>query len=242
MREAIRRTWASRSLPVSGTWSVIFVIGSLTPEDDQTNVVRRSDVNRTDVLRGDFADSPHEGTRKFMLAMDWIVSELAPACNIKYVVYTKQRLFINVPLLMKLIQKDYPDPELLIYAGKLLRKDVPVRDVNDLNYVPPEDYDRDFFPDIISRPVYLFSMTAYRKLFDAKRHVTPIAMEDAYVGLLAEQAEIPPIHDGHFEMMKMSANNEKCNFIHRYFVYDTNSKDMRRIYTKFTRELKQCPL
>jgi len=217
-------------------------MGRLDKNTPRVVAIQRADANATDILRGDLDDSPHEGTRKFMLAMDWVIGDLVPACNIKHIIYTKQRIFLNVPLLAKLIQKEYPNPEEATYAGKLLRKDVPVRDVNDLNYVPPEDFDRDFFPHIISKPVYLFSVTAYRKMYDVKRYVTPIAMEDAYVGLLAEQAHITPTHNSHFEMMKMSVNNEKCNFIHRYFVYDTNSKDMRTIFIKFVEELKHCPL
>ncbi len=49
-----------------------------------------------------------------------------------------------------------------VYAGKLLRRDRPIRDPDDPLRAPLEDFPGEFYPDLIQGPTYIFSLDTFQ--------------------------------------------------------------------------------
>ena len=55
-------------------------------------------------------------------------------------------------------------------------------------------------------------------MYRAMRKVTPIALEDAYVGILTTRAGFEPQDNDHFVMLRRPSNI--CHHLKMFFVYD----------------------
>ena len=169
-----------------------------------------------DILAGDFKDTPHEDTRKFMLAMKWI-NENLKQCEFTYILKTKDNIYHNMVSITNWLEAKYEkESKEDLYVGKLLRLDRPIRDTRDPLHVPETDYGDEFFPDLVHSPVYLFRNFTYYKLAEQMSAVTPIAMEDAYIGLLARAAKVKPVHNDHFQLLGMTGN--VCHHLRMFFI------------------------
>ena len=221
-RNAIRASWGFHetvkypSLTKGMAWKTIFVMGQSGHSVFDSSVVSEANTH-TDVLVGHFHDTPHEDTRKFMMATKWVKENMAN-CDFKFVLKTKDDIYHNMVSITNWLEAKYPAQGSSddLYVGKLLRLDRPIRDSRDPLFVPESDFNREFFPNLIHGPVYLFTKHSFFKIADRMSAVTPIAMEDAYVGLLAEAAGITPTHNDHFQLLGKTGN--VCHHLRMFFI------------------------
>ena len=204
--------------------------------------IRASDGEQKDMLRGDFLDTHHENTRKFLMSMDWVMNELVPHCQPNFIMVSRERIYHNVPAILQMLERDYTNPGHPLYMGKLLRRDVPIRDKADLMYVSKEDYNKDIFPNMIQSPTYLFSFTAFRMMHHVRESVTPIAPADSYIGLLAEKAGIKPFNNPQFIMMHLGSKVAPCQYINQFFVYNVGISDIKKVYNMHMEQINECDL
>ena len=185
-------------------------------------------------MQGALKESPFEGTRKVALALKWL-SEHSSSCMPQFVLKTNDNIFHNMQPITDWLDARFPEAQGL-YAGKLLRRDHPVRKPADPYYVPESDYRLEVFPDLIQGPEYLLSMDAVVRLDKARGSVTPIAIEDAFVGLLAQSAGLMPRHNDHFQMMKRPRSI--CHMLSLFFVFNVYPYEHMELFKKLA-EAKQ---
>ncbi len=89
-RSAIRRTWGiqdqSRHIFNVQKWVTIFIVGQTSEFYDEE--LRKENEVFGDILQGELFDSPFEGTRKFMMAMDWITKNYYN-CQPQFIIKTQ---------------------------------------------------------------------------------------------------------------------------------------------------------
>ncbi len=169
-----------------------------------------------DILQGGFKDTPFESTRKFEMALTW-VNQNMNNCRPKFILKTQENIFHNMHAIIPWLMDRYAG-EKGVYIGKILRKDRPIRDHDDPMRVDVSDYNGEFYPDMIQGPVYMFSQDVFTNLYNYMTSVTPIAPEDAYIGLLAAKGRAYPKHNDHFLLLKRPSN--MCHHLKMFFVYD----------------------
>ncbi|XP_022099177.1 UDP-GalNAc:beta-1,3-N-acetylgalactosaminyltransferase 1-like [Acanthaster planci] len=228
-RTAVRRTWGApngiaeaKSLALS--WRAVFVMGRTAAKDDQ---IERESNNYGDILQGEFDDLSSEVTRKVMLGFQWSDKDIPDSCRPLYVFKTNIRVYINLPLIVPWIQ-DKLKMASNLYVGKMLREDRPIRDTQDPLYVPNQDYPGNVFPNLARGPLYMLSMDVVQRMVPHFGSVTPIAMEDAYVGVLANYVGAPITNDDHFVLLKKPKNF--CHYRHMMFVFDIEPTELVHVY------------
>lgn len=212
-RNSIRRTWGRPSnfqkvaLRSAMPWWVVFSMGT---EDGMETIVREEQKNHGDIIQGDFLDHESEETRKTMQGLKWATEHLPETCRPSFIFKTECSVFINTPLLTKWIGEHFSH-SFATYVGKLIRDDVPIRDLRSSLYVPEHDYIRDDFPPFIQGPSFLLSVDVATAMVALFRQVTPIAMEDAYIGLLAEKMGQAPKNEDKFQVTERPHN--VCHYL-----------------------------
>ena len=242
VRDAIRNTWGKYTegkyaSVKSQKWATLFVMGD-SKDQFNADVKEESNLNG-DILQGDFKDTPYEETRKFMLATKWIQEHFSD-CRPKYILKSQDNIYHNIPAILGWLSVKYAKQS-NIFAGKILKMDVPVRDRDNWKYVPESDYSKEFLPDMIEGPVYIFDNAAFLKMARVMTQVTPIAMEDGFVGLLAQKAGIKPRHNDHFQMIARPRNI--CHQLRMFFIYNIMPNEHNEIYRQLRsgRRSGNCP-
>ncbi|XP_038045551.1 UDP-GalNAc:beta-1,3-N-acetylgalactosaminyltransferase 1-like [Patiria miniata] len=228
-RTAVRRSWGipkgiAEAKELSMSWRTVFVMGRTEAKDAQ---IERESKSYGDVLQGDFEDLSSEVTRKVMLGFQWAIKDIPMSCRPSYIFKTSIKVYINLPLIVPWIT-DKLNKASDLYVGKTLREDRPIRDKEDPLYVPSADYPRNFFPNIARGPLYMLSMDVVHKMVPKFGHITPIAMEDAYVGLLAYNVGVPITDDDHFVLIKRPKNF--CHYRNMLFVFDIEPTEVMHVY------------
>lgn len=234
-RNAIRQTWGRmenfKDMPQeTQLWKLFFVMArSYTPVDQQ---VAQENMIEKDILMGEFQDSPFEDTRKFMMAMQWFTQN-SKVCEARFVMRSQDNVFHNMRSVMGWIEARFEHRPVItsdLYLGKLLRMDRPIRDPNHALYVPPSDFNREFFPEFVQSPVYFLTYQSYVRMSLIMPQVIPVAMEDAYVGLLAEKIGLKPSHNDHFHMLSKSLN--LCHHLKLFFIFNVLPSEHITIFSE----------
>ncbi|XP_074651396.1 beta-1,3-galactosyltransferase 5-like [Tubulanus polymorphus] len=228
-RNGIRMTWGLPSnfakSPIKPVfkWKTIFIMAS--SGDNYDDVVIKEHAENNDVIQGDFFESKYEDTRKLMMGMKWLAEKMTQ-CPPKYVLKVADNTYVNIPLLTAWASKKFPIARDL-YVGRILRKDQPIRDKTHPLYVSRNDYRPKYFPDIIQGPAYLFSGDVITRMVPLFKSVTPIAMEDAYIGILAEKISVTPLHNERFHLTNVKAlshrKEDACHQIRIFFIHGIES-------------------
>ncbi|KAJ8039193.1 Beta-1,3-galactosyltransferase 5 [Holothuria leucospilota] len=239
-RNSIRRSWAKQTnfKPVSlrndVSWWVVFSIGTVDGTEDS---LKKEQENYGDLLQGDFPDHPSEETRKTLLGFKWAAEQLPASCQPLLVLKTECTVFVNTPLLTKWIT-DQMAQNTGIYAGKVIRGDVPIRDLRMSLQVPELDYPRSTFPPFVQGPCYLLSMDVLTTMLTLVRVVTPIAMEDAYIGLLAEKMDREPQNYDNFQVINRPKN--QCHYLEMLFIKTGKATVHHQIFMVVNHQKEEC--
>ena len=232
-RQAIRSSWGNQENSVATykglKWKTIFVLGKSETQFD--NLVTEEADKFHDILRGDFPDSEFEDTRKFMMATTWLINN-AGSCLPKYILKTQDNIYHNMHSIIGWLEAKFGNKTEDLYLGKLLRGDQPIRIESDPRYVSKGDFPNDVFPTLIEGPVYLFSIDVFMKMAKVieDHWVTPIPMEDAYVGILADYLKVPPRHNDHFQMIGKTTNI--CHHLKMFFIFGIYPSEHETILRK----------
>lgn len=223
VRQVIRKSWGNQT-NTDKRYLTVFVVGSVSVEEG--SALHREITEKKDVLLGNFSVSPQETTKKFVMALKWL-ARIEYKCRPWFVLKSVDGIFHNIRLLMKKLEKSI-EPPYNIYRGKVVRNDKPNRNRKHPNHVPVAKYPKERYPDLVQGPLYLFSYDVILRLNAAIRKVHQIAMEDVYVGLLAEKAGILPYNDDSFSLMKKTSN--ECINVKLLFVYDVSPNDHKKLF------------
>ena len=240
-RNFIRKAWGRQinsMLPQDvQLWKTFFVMGRSYTDADQA--VAQENMVEKDILMGDFLDTPFEDTRKFMMTMRWFTLN-SKQCQPKFVMRTQDNVFQNMRAIMGWVEGRFENRPVItsnLYLGKILRMDRPIRDLNHALYVPVNDYNRDMFPEFIQSPVYFLTYQTFVRMSLVMSELIPIAMEDAYVGLLAEKVGLKPTHNDHFHMM--SKTIDLCHHLKMFFIFNVQPEEHEVIFQQLKESIQK---
>lgn len=233
-RFVARKSWI---INTPNDFAMLFVMGK--PDDTIIENVNQEFENFQDILIGNFKDQKRSETTKFMMALMWF-SQLQNVCKVpRYVLKTADNIYINMAALSYWIKNELPMTKNL-YLGRVVRRDEPVRNRNDLRYVPRSAFQDFVFPDYLNGPQYLFSADVMHRMAYVTRLVFPIAVEDAYIGLLCHRLEIRPIWDENFHLLMKTTNI--CVNAKLLFIFCKSAKEMSRLHKEINNSKRylQC--
>ncbi|GAB1602775.1 beta-1,3-galactosyltransferase 1-like [Argonauta hians] len=207
-RQIIRKTWLKN---LSRDMYVIFVVG----KSELNENVLESETSFQDILQGNFKDHKRSETTKFMMTLFWF-SQLQNMCKVpKLVLKTVDNIYINVAAFHEWLLTKYTATK-NVYLGRVVKNDQPNRDRANPRYVPKIAFQHFKFPDYLNGPQYLFSSDVMQRMSYVSKLVFPIAVEDAYIGLLGDRLKIKPSQDENFHLLMKTTNvciNAKLMFI-----------------------------
>ncbi|XP_051875764.1 beta-1,3-galactosyltransferase 5-like [Pristis pectinata] len=233
-RNAIRSTWARRWRRSPFSWQVVFLVGRATEQGVDAKIREEQD-NFQDLLVGNYLDTYRNLTLKVMHGLKWVTSTCRPA----YVLKTDDDCFVNTDRLPGFLIRDN-QIRTRLYAGSLFpaeRREV-IRDPGSKWYVSRQDYDKDRYPPYVSGVGYVLSLDAARAILEAAASVRPIPVEDAYVGILAEEADIPPLGSGRFT--KHNVNWRVCNYRYLMVIHHLSTQEQQLAHSKMVQAWTAC--
>lgn len=233
-RNSIRETWcrASNFNLVVAPWHCIFLIGyntELLPRLQEETRQHR------DILIGSYIDSYRNLTIKIMHGLDWV----GQSCGPNYVLKTDDDVYVNTQLLTKLVTnvtaKENVYIGLVIYSQSRLRV---IRQPMSKWYVSHDQYPDSHYPPYAVGLGYLLSIDLVKKILVASHQIPPFANEDAYVGVLADQVDIPPFRSGRFTLT--SSGLRTCNLRYLVLVHHVQAGEQQKLFDMNQEAWRTC--
>ncbi|KAJ3614965.1 hypothetical protein NHX12_018534 [Muraenolepis orangiensis] len=180
-RDAIRKTWGNETLVQGELIQTVFLLG-LPSHGNITALqegVSEENLQYHDLIQSDFIDSYINLTIKTMVIMDWLATRCPKA---SYAMKIDSDTFLNVENLVRMLKAPgIPKKEYL--TGRLKWKTPVIRKKSNKWYVPEEIYPEPFFPIYAAGMGYVFSIDMTKRLVEGSKWVSPLYVEDAYIGL-----------------------------------------------------------
>uniref|UniRef100_A0A8C8VHC3 Hexosyltransferase n=1 Tax=Pelusios castaneus TaxID=367368 RepID=A0A8C8VHC3_9SAUR len=205
-RQAIRRTWATHKGPAAKHWQSVFLVGR-TADAGVAQGIQREQQEFRDILIGNYQDTYRNLTLKVMHGFKWG----AERCRPSYILKTDDDCFVNTDRLPQFLL-EHNTIKTGLYAGSLFSREKRqvIREPSSKWFVSRQDYRPDEYPPYASGIGYILSLDAAEQILWAAEHVPPIPVEDAYVGILAEEAGIRAKSSARFA--KHNVRWRVCNY------------------------------
>ncbi|KAM3864659.1 beta-1,3-galactosyltransferase 2-like [Diretmus argenteus] len=193
-RDAIRKTWANRTLVQGEVVQTLFLLGLPGGADarQQQEKLRQENLKYRDLIQSDFMDTYLNLTIKTMVIMDWLATRCPTAA---YAMKIDSDMFLNIDNLVIMLQKP-GIPKLNYLTGMLMWNRPVIRDRGSKWYVPEEMYPDPLYPTYTLGMGYLFSNDLPSRFVEISKLIKPFNIEDAYIGmcmkLLGLQPSSPP--------------------------------------------------
>lgn len=215
-RRAIRNSWGtSINYPNHmglTSWKSVFVFGR-SHKNLQSRISEEAEEYQ-DILQPDVADDIFQDTATFVSAVTWLARNLL-GYEPEFVLKLPDFTYINLHVFVQWLHVEFPTPR-YVYAGKVLRNDKPIRDSKDPYYVPNRVYDKEYFPNIVLGPIYLFSYDVIFQMAWVTSRFPMMALEDAYIAILGEYLGVDPVNDNHFNQISKTSN--MCLNVNLFFI------------------------
>uniref|UniRef100_H3AD91 Hexosyltransferase n=1 Tax=Latimeria chalumnae TaxID=7897 RepID=H3AD91_LATCH len=187
-RNVIRETWGNETLIPRVTIIRLFFIGLPVKivEPLQQHLEEESSVHH-DIIQRDFLESYSNLTIKTMTSLEWL-ADFCPEAD--YAMKVDADMFLNIEKLVKsLLNLDIPTRQ-NYFTGAPFINHHPIRDKNSKWYMPKNVFPGKEYPPFCSGTGYVFSVNITWKILEASYVVKPIYLEDVYIGLCLNFAQI----------------------------------------------------
>ncbi|CAH0394848.1 unnamed protein product [Bemisia tabaci] len=186
-RMAIRLTWGSfthrRDLRMG------FVLGR-TNSPNLTSALEKESQLYGDIIKARFLDTYRHLSLKTTSIMEW-VDHYCP--RVKYVLKTDDDMFINVPVLLRLVESSPNHRREII--GKLAVGAWAFRNKKSKYYISPEQYAPSILPKFIRGPAYLFTSDVVRDLYKQALRTKYLPLEDVFMsGIVAPRVNVTRVN------------------------------------------------
>ena len=205
-RNMIRKTWANSNgahLPNDATFKIVFMMGKGVTSE-MNLVIKEEEQKYGDLLIGDYEDSYRNISTKLLMAFYWATKI---KCN--YVLKTDDDVYVDIAKLVTWLQGQGEKESL--YGG-VTYDTVVVRKKSHKHYVSPSDLALDRYPVFCKGFMYVLSWKLIPKMVHLSRQIGRIGPDDAYVGILAHQLGVKPVHIPYF------FQNTHMPFLIYYFI------------------------
>lgn len=189
-RNAIRQTWANKSVVQGKVVLTLFMLG-LAGEDSAEKtqkMLAEENLQHHDLIQSNFLDTYLNLTIKTMVIMNWLDTHCATAA---YAMKLDSDMFLNVDNLVIMLKRpEIPKEEYL--TGYLMVNRPVVRSKNSKWYVSEELFPEPTYPTYTLGMGYVFSNDLPGKFVEASKSITPFNIEDAYIGMCMKKLGLSP--------------------------------------------------
>lgn len=241
-RDVIRQTWCSQNqlilpfLPQDSNplLQCTFLIGS--SKRYAIEYLHEEIGLHNDILLGSYIDSYRNLTLKVLSSFYWSMLD----CPSQYFLKTDDDCFVNTNVMLRVLHANVNSAQQLYVGNSLssLEHTRVIRDPQSKWSVSYSQYIPEYYPSYISGTGYLLSQLAVQNIISQSRDFEPFPVEDAYVGVLAEQAGIEPEHSYRFTLI-----NEKwsmCNYMYLVLVHQIGIQKQKELQELVHAAYKQC--
>ncbi|XP_067172550.1 beta-1,3-galactosyltransferase 5-like [Apteryx mantelli] len=218
-RHVIRRTWAAQEGRPANQWQTVFLVGQAA----NAEVAQRMQRERQefgDILVGNYKDTYRNLTLKVMHGLKWASEQ----CQPYYILKTDDDCFVNTDRLPTFLA-ELNTVRTGLYVGSLFSREKRqvIREPSSKWYVSRQDYRPDEYPPYASGIGYVLSLDAAEKILEAAQRVRPIPVEDAYVGILAEEAGVRAKASARFA--KHNVRWRVCNYRYLMVIHHLSPRE-----------------
>ncbi len=128
--------------------------------------------------------------------------------QVPFVLKTDDDMFINIPKLLALMEKQ-KEAQRSIF-GRLAKRWKPIRNNNSKYYVGAHQFTLPFYPDFVTGPAYLVTRDAIHDLYTNALNTTFLKLEDVFItGVVAQNITVKRVHVNEFYNKRIPFN--VCN-------------------------------
>ncbi|XP_014774687.1 probable serine/threonine-protein kinase ifkA [Octopus bimaculoides] len=229
-RNAIRKTWGAISQVSSSNVRVVFLLGKSNNPHENTLAEHEYWLNQ-DIVQIDFVDAYANLTYKTLSGLHWVNTFCS---NAKYVMKTDDDMYVNTPLITKML---LASPKSRFLGGYCWGVSTPHRDSSSKWYVPYEMYPSATFPPMCSGTGYIMSQDLVKNIINMSLVIGFFYLEDVYVALCLEKFNIYPVNIQGFSNMLVPFDS--CLF--RNYVLTSHGHTPYDLQTEWSQVLSCYP-
>lgn len=184
-RQAIRETWAKRSM--FRDIRLVFMMGA-TPEKKTNNLLKLESNYFNDIVQEDFHDSYKNLTYKGIMAMKWISEYCA---HTQFILKTDDDIIIDMFKFLRHVDKlNMSKPKKMMYCHYYSMNGMPVmREKSNKWYLSKEYFEFDYFGEYCSGSAFFLTADLAPLLFNVSKYIKFVWVDDYYVtGLMLRGA------------------------------------------------------
>ena len=209
-RNSVRNTWGDKSIK-SGqrNWERVFVIGkALSAEHSEE--IRQEAAFFEDILVLNMTDSYKNLVIKILSELLWSLIHVNP----RFILKADDDVYVHVPGLLSWLDNyannNYAGDKL--YGGFVIGDGEVRRGEQRKNRVARDCLAKDFYPPYCTGAFYVLSTDILPSLFKAVEIRPAFPVEDAYMGILAQEIGLQPVDIPGFYFRKKVTDYGRCDF------------------------------
>ena len=209
-RNSVRNTWGDKSIK-SGqrNWERVFVIGkALSAEHSEE--IRQEAAFFEDILVLNMTDSYKNLVIKILSELLWSLIHVNP----RFILKADDDVYVHVPGLLSWLDNyannNYAGDKL--YGGFVIGDGEVRRGEKRKNRVARDCLAKDFYPPYCTGAFYVLSTDILPSLFKAVERRPAFPVEDAYMGILAQEIGLQPVDIPGFYFRKKVTDYGRCDF------------------------------
>ena len=217
-RNVIRSTWINQThwkkynQKRDVSFGMLFIVGRSNNKTQMELIMNESKMYG-DLLVLDLEESFYSLSYKVMIGFQWITDRCE---GYKFLLKGDDDIFVNIHALMELLHEP-TTPQHHLFVGNTMSVAEVVR--NGRYGVSREEYSRDNYPRYNSGGGFVLSSDVVSSMIPHFNWITPLKIDDAYMGGLVLKAGIDCINDKRFHMY-----DQGCVYRNRTIVSHTNDK------------------
>ncbi|KAL4660956.1 N-acetyllactosaminide beta-1,3-N-acetylglucosaminyltransferase 4-like [Arapaima gigas] len=240
-REALRSTWAKEQIVDGQVVRRVFLLGLpgddlIAQADSLDALVREESRQHGDILQWAFRESFFNVTLKELLFWRWFQEECSRL--VLYVLKGDDDVFVDVRRILNFL-KMHHDPTEPLYVGHRFVDTYPVRFWWNKYYIPPSMFSR-VYPPYIGGGGYLLSRETIRLLLEASSVVPLFPIDDAYVGMCAQVANVSARDHRGFMPFEFLPSRHPCTYFGVLVLHSLKPKDLYLLWVFYRTQWYTC--
>ena len=197
-RHIIRKTWGA-DYSLKTKWKTVFLLGKNSNEQEMQISKKEAEIYG-DMVQADYYEHFWNMSYKVAMGFEWSVKY----CSYSYLLKSDDDVFVNTFGMMDFLSK-YTTPRHKFYTGNIMVGSVVMRDGR--YAVSPEEYNETVYKPYCSGGGYVLSRDVVEQFLSYFDVYKPLKIDDAYIGILADQAGVKVTNNKEFRMYET-----KCEY------------------------------
>ncbi|BFZ22572.1 hypothetical protein BsWGS_25611 [Bradybaena similaris] len=242
-RAVVRQTWGSYAYNTSNKARLVFFLGRIPPEYENSSAYTQGNITEEskqygDILQEDFLDTYRNLSLKSVSILKWVVM----FCNAsRFVLKVDDDMYVNIPFLVKTLHEyslEKSRPEAYV-VGSLQVNAHPTKDSNSKWYSPNSPYFHKTYPNYVSGTAYAMTGITAAILYQASLRVPIFWLEDVYItGICTKKASVQVFNSNYFSYGKPSVSG--CSFKAHVSGHRYTHKEILQIHKELYDPNKKC--